>query len=63
MMLPFPVLARVSLSAARSPVITFRLVLCAFFGPELPALANASYDSAHNAPSAFIDVEQTSASD
>src|SRR3989304_3735027 len=55
----FPGLDLQSLSAARSPVNNFRLVLRAYFGIDLPDLDDSSFYSTYDAPFDFLPVEQS----
>ena len=57
----FPGLDPESLSATRSPVNNFRLVLRAFFGIDLPDLADSSFYSTYDAPFDFAPIEPSCA--
>jgi hypothetical protein len=59
----FPGLDTQSLSAARSPVNNFRLVLRTFFGINLPDLDDSSSYSTYDAPFDFLPIEQSCAFD
>jgi hypothetical protein len=51
------------LSAARSPINNFRLVLRAYFGIDLPDLDDSSFYSTYDAPFDFLPIEQSCAFD